>query len=294
MLSFPKIAYPVLVASAAVSLGCTGEVVDGADADTSTTHALLVVEQSALPEEAAATRSHASVWFLRVADQQDLEAATELVTDRLELPSPGDCVAVSGNEPAPPADMAPVDLAFAGDVRMRTGEEDTPLTLRFFPDVANLVSGVMYTLQDQDDLEIPFGPLVSIHASGTPVFEPLEASAPTPPLPRGVALDGQPIADGTVEVPRGRPVSLTWTPGLDEDVVFVDVEPVPAAPSERVRCAFMDRGAGEIPMVAIPESAKMNLTFHRFRNVPLRDEEGNVGNAHFDLTVSAQVLVGNR
>lgn len=291
MFSSSKTILPALLATAALALGCTGEVSDGADADTSSTHALLVVEQSVPADNAASARSHASVWFLRIADERDLPVATELVSSPLELPTLGTCAVVGDEATELPEEMSPVELAFAGDVVMRAGSDSTPLTLRFFPDVANLVSGVMYTLQDQDDLTVPRDGLVTVSANGTADFEPMEASASLPPLPSGLALDGQPVPGMQAEVFRGRPVSVSWRPASQGDIVLVDVDPVPAVPSERVRCAFADTGSGEIPPMAVPETSEMTLTIHRTRDVPLRSDRGDEGMAHFDLAVTTRVLV---
>ena len=291
MFSSSKTTFPTLLATASLALGCTGEVSDSADADTSSTHALLVVEQSAPAEDAASARSHASVWFLRIADERDLPVATELVSSRLELPTLGTCAVVGDQESDLPAEMSPVELAFAGDVEMRAGSASTPLTLRFFPDVANLVSGVMYTLQDQDDLVVPSDGLLTVTANGSEEFDPMEASASLPLQPSGLAFDGQPVPGMQAEVLRGRPVSLSWRPGSQGDIVLVDVDPVPAVPSERVRCAFADTGSGEIPPMAVPETSEMALTIHRTRDVPLRSERGDEGMAHFDLAVTTRVLV---
>lgn len=293
MYSSLKTTHPVFLATAAIALGCTGEVSDGADADTSSTHALLVVEQSTPIDEAETGRSHASVWFLRVADEQDLPSATKLVAEPRELPALGACAVVGNDEPELPAEMSPVELAFAGDVHMRMGAEATPLTLRFFPDVANLVSGVVYTLQDQDDLFVPRDALITVTASGDSELEPVEASASPPPLPTGLALEGQPLSSMQVEVPRGLPLSLSWTPGGEGDIIFVDVAPIPAVPSERVRCAFLDNGSGKIPTMAIPETAEMRLSIHRTRDVPLRSVERIEGLARFDLAVTTRVMLSS-
>lgn len=283
---------PALLALAVIALGCTGEVTDGADADTSSSHALLVLEQSAPLDNSAATRSGASIWFLRIADERDLETATQLVSERLELPPEGSCVALGSPNPVEvPGNMSPVELEFAGEVLMRAGNVTMPLTVRSFPDVANLVSGAMYTLRDQEDLVVPFEGMLTVSATGTPSFDPLVATATPPQMPSGLALDGQPLPSDTVEVRLGRPFALSWTPVRDGSLLYVDVEPVPANPSERVRCALADTGAGEIPPMAIPETSEMTLSVHRSRDVPLRSERGDVGVAHFDLSVLTRVRV---
>ncbi len=280
------------MAVAALAIGCTGQVSDETDADTSTMHALLVVEQTVPAENKATARSDASVWFLRIAEDQDLEAATQLVVERLELPPVGACITVGDAASAEvPADMSPVQLEFAGDVHLQAGADSMPLTLRFFPDVANLVSGAMYTLRGQDDLALPFAGALTVAADGTPEFDPFIASATPPPLPNEWTLDGQPLPSTTLEVNRSRPLTLRWSRGDEGDVVYFDIDPVPAVPSERIRCALADNGAGEIPTMAIPETSEMNLAIHRSREVALRSEGSEVGIAHFDLSVTARVRI---
>lgn len=287
-----KILQPVLLATAAIAVGCTGEVVDGADADTSSTHPLLVVEQSAPAQDSSAVRSHASVWFLRLTDERDFSSATSLVTPRLELPAVGSCVAVGVEEEHfAPVQISRVELAYAGDVRMRAGDVSTPLTLRFFPNVADFVSGVTYTLQDQNDLGVPFDGWLTVNTTGSNELDPMEASTPSPTMPTGLKLNGVELATEQVTVRRDQSMALAWTPGGVGDLVYVDVDPVPAVPSERVRCAFLDNGMGEIPTVAIPESSEMSLAIHRSRDVALKSDRGDVGMAHFDLSVTARVQV---
>ncbi len=287
-----KTLHPTLLAAAAIAVGCTGEVADGADADTSSTHPLLVVEQSAPVADSSAVRSHVSVWFLRLSDERDFASATSLVTPRLELPPVGSCVAVGVEDDHPvPAKISRVELAFAGDVRMKAGEISTPLTVRFFPNVADFVSGVTYTLQDQNDLGMPFDGWLTVNTTGSNELDPMEASTQAPAVPAGLKLHGVDLATAEVTVPRDQSLALAWIPGGLGDVIYVDVDPVPAVASERVRCAFADTGIGEIPTVAVPESPEMSLAIHRSRDVVLKSDRGDVGMAHFDLSVTARVRV---
>jgi hypothetical protein len=166
------------------------------------------------------------------------------------------------------------------------------LTVRFFPNVADFVSGVTYTLQDQNDLGVPFVGWLTVHTTGSNELDPMEASTQPPTMPAGLKLNGETLATD-VTVPRGQSIALAWIPGGVGDVIYVDVDPVPAVPSERVRCAFADTGLGEIPTVAVPESPEMSLAIHRSRDVALKSDRGDVGMAHFDLSVTARVRVAH-
>ena len=273
---------------------CSGNVgPDGADADTGMTHTLLVVEQNAdLSNAEETSRSLASVWFLRVADERDLEEATHLVSDALELPAVGTCVAIGPRTlHEVPSSLDPVELAFAGDVNVHAGDRRLRLAVHAFPDVADLLSGVVYTVRDQDELGAPLGSQVRISASGSADFSPVDASAEAPEMPGGLAIEGYALPASAFEARRDRAFSLTWNPGSAKDVIYVDVHPVPSDANDRIRCALADSGAGRIPTMAIPEASEMLIAVHRVRDVPLRTDMGDVGMAHFDLSVSTRVRV---
>jgi hypothetical protein len=278
------------------SAACSANVVAaGTDANASSTQALLVVERNAPADGAGdGARAHASMWFLRSADEQSLEAAKRLVTDVLELPRVGECAALGSRRVEPPASSAtPVELAFAGDVFVEAAGSRVQLAMRAFPDVANLVSGVVYTAPGQSDLALsPSGRLL-VGSSGSDGLAPMEAQVEAPASPAGVEVDGAPLGSTSLEARRGRPLMLRWQPGTARDLVYVDVDPVPGSPGDRVRCAMADTGAGVVSAMAIPETPALSMAVHRVRVTPLRASAGEVGTAHFDLAVTGRVKVAS-
>lgn len=286
---------PVLPLLAVAPLGlaaCTNDIVAGADANTSSTHALLVVEQTVPVQTDDSTRSHASMWFLRVADDQSVDTATRLVADVVEVPALGTCVNLGVPASSPvPAGLSPIELAFAGDVAVESGAARVQLAMRAFPDVANLVSGVMYTAPGQSDLALPLGGAFGVSTSGADGIAALVAKADAPVPPRLVRLDGLGLDDTVLEARRGVPLAISWQQEASGDLIYVDIEPVPGTPSDRVRCAMPDTGAGSISASAIPETSTMNLSVHRVRVAPLRTASGDIGTAHFDVAISARVKV---
>jgi hypothetical protein len=287
---------PVLLPALALACvgltGCANEVVASADATTTSMRALLVVEQTLTADRADETRSHASMWFMRVLDEQAVEPVTRLVTDLVEVPASGLCVNPARNAPQPvPAYLGPVELAFAGQVDVRTGAARVPLAVRAFPDVANVVSGVMYTAPGQADLSLPLGGLLSVFATGAEGLGAWEASTDAPSPPADVRIEGLPLDAPELEAPRGRPLSISWRAGEGTDVIYVDIDPVPGSPSERVRCAMPDTGSGTIASLAIPETSQLQLSIHRVRVSTLRSVAGEVGTAHFDVAVAGRVKV---
>lgn len=283
---------PLLAVSPLGLAACTNDIVAGVDANTSSTHALLVVEQTVPVQADDATRSHASMWFLRVADEQSVDTATRLVADVVEVPALGTCanVGVPASEPVP-ASLSPIELAFAGEVAVESGAVRVPLAMRAFPDVANVVSGVMYTAPGQSDLALPLGGPFGVSASGADGISGLVAKAEAPVPPRSVKLDGLSLDDAELEARRGAALAISWQQEAPGDLIYVDIDPVPGSPSDRVRCAMPDSGAGSISSSAIPETSTMSLSVHRVRVAPLHTPSGDIGTAHFDVAISARVKV---
>ncbi|HPB96887.1 MAG TPA: hypothetical protein PKW66_13300 [Polyangiaceae bacterium] len=289
-MSLSKPSTPLIFSAAVVFLGCAGEVADAADAETSSTKAWLVVEQSSSLSDVPTVRSHASLWFLRIAEEKDFDAATHLVSARLQLPPVGTCQPAGvADDQIASASISRVELAYAGDVHVRTQRASIPLTVRFFPNVADLVSGVMYTIHDLNDVQAPFDGWLSLTATGSGEFEPLEASTRPPPLPEKLSINGVTLPLVDTVVPREAPIWLGWAPDSDGDIIYIDIDPVPSASVDRIRCAFSDTGLAEIPRQAIPDTTEMMIAVHRSRDVALRSDRGEVGMAHFDLAVTSRV-----
>lgn len=283
---------PVLALACLGLAACTNDVVATADANSSSTHALLVVEQTVPVDTEDATRSHASMWFMRVSDDQAVEAVTGLVTDLIEVPGFGQCVTTGAHAAQSiPASMVPVELAFAGEVSVRTGTSLVPLSVRAFPDVANLVSGVMYTAPGQSDLALPLGGSLEVRTSGTDGLAAMDASTQAPSPPKSVRIEGLPFDSSEVEAHAGQALNLSWIAGEPSDRIYVDIDPIPGSPSDRVRCAMPDTGSGRIAAVAIPETPALTLSIHRMRVSPLRTSAGEIGTAHFDVAVVGKVKV---
>ncbi len=289
-----------LVAALAFAAGgaaaCTGTVVTSdADADTASVHALLVVEQSTPVTDDESTRSQASVWFLRATDDQAATDATRLVTDVLELPEDGACVMMGASSPPDvAATMTPVELAFAGDVQVLVGNAATDLAVRAFPDVAGLVSGVVYTVRRQTALDLASNNQVRVHASGASEMPSFDATTDAPPPIAGLAINGVAASSPDAAVLRGQPFYLSWTPSGGDDKVYVDLMAIPGSIEERVRCAVSDTGHLQVPAMAVPESESVKMTVHRVRDAALRSDGMETGAAHFDLAVSARVKVAGR
>ena len=315
-----KTFHAITLVLASATAGCAGEVVDESDAESPSTQVVLIVEQTASVSSAArsnaessmnpatqsssavdeqlSTRSLASLWFLRFSDAREFSSALGLVTSRTDIPT-GSCAMVGAEDDvAVPLRMSRVELVFAGDVQIRSGAVSASLTSRFFPNVAGVVSGVMYTLQDQEDLAVPLEKWLSIIATGSPELEPIHASTNPPAMPDGVIVDGIEIGSRGIapetEISRNARISLAWKAENNGDAIYVDLNPSSSVGAGRMRCAFEDTGAAEIPTGVFfesvgPESTEIGIVVHRSRESAIVTEWGDVGVAYSDLAVAFRI-----
>src|SRR5438132_10901842 len=135
----------------AAAAACSGNVVSASDASASSTQALLSVERTTTVTDApASVRAHASAYFLRLQAGADRTLAARLVGAADVLPAMGQCQAAPmlNDQGMPLASLGPVDLVDVGEVLLEASSTRATLAARAFPDVIDLVSGVVYTTRD--------------------------------------------------------------------------------------------------------------------------------------------------
>ena len=79
--------------------------------------------------------------------------------------------------------LNPVEMVPAGEVTVRAGESSTRLVSRAYPDVAHLVSGVVYTSSGREQPMKPEagqGQLVTFEVAGAEDVPGFEVSVPAP------------------------------------------------------------------------------------------------------------------
>src|SRR5262249_34993147 len=164
---------------------CSGNVVTTSDASTSTTQALLSVERTVTATDApSSVRSHASAYFLRLQAGADRTMAARLVGAAAVLPATGQCqpVQMLGDPGMPLASLDPVDLVDVGEVAIEASQVRATLAARAFPDVVDLVSGVVYTTRDLMGDPLPGEGAYTFRISGSYALPAmaLEGRAPGP------------------------------------------------------------------------------------------------------------------
>lgn len=254
---------------------------------------VLFVEQV----QGAGAAAQAGARFLRVVGVQQ-EAVSELVgAPAWPLPrvSPvagsGVCVerrgvghALQSPDTAPEVrllDVGPIDVT-AGDTALR-------LTPRRFPDLWNVVSGVLYGV----DSTLPSG-VWRFSGGGGAVsgVGPFEVSMALPESLEGVTLDEQPLgADGAVLLPRRGGASVRWqrSQRVDEG----DVVTVVFAGAGELRCAVRDEGGLDLDAATVERARELlreggAVSVHRLRARPFTAAGLDGGALVFDLSVRAR------
>lgn len=255
-----------------------------ADADVGTTHAYVTVEREGNLGDGAA-RARASATFLRAKDEADVATAARLVG---ATPISGElgCHRVADDEHVALGGLEPVELVQAGDVTITAGETRTALAARAYPDVAHLVSGVVYTSPDEVADVIPGVSTLTLHAAGSPTVAPFTIELAVPSPLRDVAADGQSLSDPDVQVAPGD-VTLTWAADDETagEVVWVDLG---ANEHGRTQCVAPIDGSLTLAAGDLP-AGDLHLSLHRARTTAFATESALPGELAVDTAITVAV-----
>jgi len=284
----------VLLGTLVFAAGCSGQVVATADADATQTYALVSVELSSpAGESLEAVRTQASARFLRMPATTDLDLASHLVGAGLELPPVDQCtkVAVFDEERGfPLASFGPIDLIDVGAIAIEAGAARASLSARAFPDVVDLVSGVVYTTREAID-SFPAPATYRIEIAGSAQIAPLHLEAPAPSPPGDVHIAAQPLGAEPVTVAR-EDLALSWTPGSGDDLVYVELTSYEASRLVRVLCSVADDGEATLPVDALPDASSAAIALHRVHRRPVVGEGFDGGEVRFDFATRGHLRFG--
>ena len=287
--SFDKLGYAGTTAFLAAGIAaCSGNVVSTSDASATSTQALLSIERTAAAADAPASlRAHASAYFLRLQAGADRTVAARLVGAADVLPAMGQCqtAPVVGDQGMPLASLGPVDLIDVGEVALEAAETRATLAARAFPDVIDLVSGVVYTTRDLIADPLPGQGSYTFHVSGSTALPAmaLEGHAPGPLehlYVGGYALQAQPLT-----LPR-EDLAITWQPPTGADLVYVELASTEDGPLERVRCTFPNDGRAIISATALPKAGSQSISIHLIHREDVSAAGLDRGEIRFDLATS--------
>jgi hypothetical protein len=284
----------VLSAVASLVAGCSGNVITSSDASTSSTRAFLSVERTevlnAAGDATQGVRAHASAYFMRLQSGADQQGASRLVGEAPTLPPDGQCetVQVLGDQGIALASLGPVDLVDVGEVVVQAAQTRATLATRAFPNVVDLISGVVYTTRDRAADPLPDRGDYAFHISGSPVFAEMRLEARAPGGVQGLTVAGLPLRAEPAILPRAD-LAIAWQPQGPGDLVYAELASAEDGPLERVRCALGTSGRATVAAVFLPRATSQNLAVHLVHRESVTAPGLEAGEVRFDLTTTAAV-----
>ncbi len=256
-----KAAYSALVC---VLMGCSVSAgsPDSADADAWTTSAVVVVERNV--GEGGSARNEATARFIQARTFAD-DRAQRLAGVAIDLPALGACMQLSrGTGGKRVTEGATVTLLDVGPVSLASA----PLQARQVPDVANLLSGSVYTASSVD--LVPGQPVeLRVGRDLTVVQAPQDLGA--------VRIQGQ-DAKGTVALGSG-PYELDWS-GSTSGALYVDV--LGEGATSALRCAYEDAGHAAMAEGTLP-AGRGSIVVHRLTRTSVKLPGADSAEVRFDF-----------
>ena len=253
-------------------VGCSAQVIDegeGPDAHDASTFGSVSVERSEALRGAVRTRVSAS--FMRVSGAIDQRLAREIVVPTPTHQSHEGGLAMDGcllradaRERLPSSiSGGAIELLDVGEIAVRSSEaEDHVLAPRAFPDVGDLVGGIIYT--SRDDTGALSAGLYTIETAGSDDVDAFVVQARAPEPPHEVEIAGEALRPD-FELTVGEPLALSWRRGGSGDVIVVEID----GDGTTVSCRFEDDGVAVVPeSFVLPEhEGAIELTVRRLRRV---------------------------
>jgi hypothetical protein len=253
-----------------------------ADAETTTTSAIVVVERSADP--AGTPSAQASARFVRVARTSSSDEALRAIGAKIDLPALGTCAPLASlADGVGPDDPAPfVELLDVGLVSLEpSAGPETRLVPRQLPDVTDIVSGVVYARATDPGL-LPADSRYVLHVAGGPSLPAFDAIAVAPAAPSDVRVAGEDGASAIVVADES--VRIAWSARPAGDSIYVDVQPA------GMRCLLQADGrGGNDSQGTLPSSLFGGSGFfviHRLHREALRAIGLDSGEIRFDFARS--------
>jgi hypothetical protein len=268
---------PLAVASLGALVGCSVQAAggDSADAEASTqATAVVVVERTAGPGDAA--RAEAVARFVQMRAGAVDDQALRMVGAAVDFPSFGACAPAGSARPLADAPARAVKLADVGLVSLEANGVRTNLLARQVPDVADLVSGVVYTARAEAALA-PRARYV-LKSGGTTEVEPFEVAALAPSEPE-VQIGGQ-DGRGAIALAPNAAADLSWEAG--DDLVYVDIASSDAS-TPVMRCLFGDTGHATVPAAVFGAAEDGTISVHRLHREAFRARGLDSGEIRFDF-----------
>lgn len=276
-----RIQHFLLFASVGLSaaVGCAAPVEAGLDAGSSSKLSVVEVRAWHAVADGSLTKVDAAARFVSVREPGAPADALELLGLGWAPVTAGACT-LTANESAAPAQPVRVDLRDLSPVTLLLEGAPVNLEPRAFPDVAGLVSGVVFVAPS--DLAAPsVAKGVSLQA-GSATIGNLEL----PELPSPLRLIDAVSNDGTFTV-DARGVDLVAAPARADDRVVVEVV---RAGVLRARCGVDAAGRLRIDSSALGGAGDATFVIRTQRRV-VRDDAVNAVDARLERAVEVRVVL---
>ena len=236
-----------------VAAACTDQPSsDSADAESSELHAFVTIERWSDALDGNAKRVLAEVRFAKTQRSVEPALVGKLLGNTIDVPNAGQCerLGVTKDDPAVALHaLPPIELLDAGGVELESVDGPrVALAERAYPDVAHLVSGVVYTSRQASTELGATGP-VRLVVNGSSDVVPFSAWVDVPDPLDNVLVSGAPLGEFLAD-DFASDLEISWSGGGD-DTVMVEVEPVGAVGGTRWRCTAVSGQAH----VVVPASA---------------------------------------
>jgi hypothetical protein len=260
--------------------GCTTSVAaSGEQADAEVSPAatgIIVVEGSSSNE---GSRSEAVARFVRARAGAVDDDTLRMVGATFEFPALGSCEALGAARG--PSTVSAITLVDVGSVAIMAGEATTTLQARQVPDVADLVSGVVYSAR-ADELPSKSGYVLRVDGSADLGVAAFVVSATSPGEPNELRLAHDDGHAGAVAILAAAPsVDVSWDPGSGDDAIYVDISATNRAPT--TRCLFDDSGHATLPASAFGAIDDGTVSVHRLHREPFHARGVEPGEVRFDF-----------
>jgi hypothetical protein len=273
----------------AVLAGCTTSVSSPgeppADAEVSTNATAIVVVEGSSTNEGV--RTEAVARFVRARSGVVDADALRMVGAAVDFPAAGSCASLGSRAPAARA----ISLLDVGGVTLFAGESVAALQPRQLPDVADLVSGVVYSFggsaaggsATRGPALLPGKSAYLLRVDGAPESDvaPFAVSAKSPGEPADVRFGGDDGRGGAVSITAGQATELTWEAGSGEDAIYVDLAGTSSAPT--MRCLFVDSGRAQLGAAAFGALDDGTITVHRLHRETFHAHGVDPGEVRFDF-----------
>lgn len=190
---------------------------------------------------------------------------------------------------------AEVRLLDVGSLEVRAGDRALHLEPRRFPDLWNVVSGVIYSTDGDLPANTWRFSAAGAQVGRVPAFE---VEARSPDELSSVQLAEQSLTEGATAVLPRRGFSVRWARGDRDDAISVVFEQAGAEGTSRVVCTARDEGSLEVDGVWADRVGDMaarggaTITVHRLRARPFVLTGVDQAQVVFDLVLRARLAAG--